>query len=375
MRPLQQLTAAIVLAWLSGVASAASLRLAVTDLSELYNLSNEPFRTQYVGDMNERRDFVLGETVINDQTGMVDSTKLEVAHPDGTRTMLVGPYADGFFSEFALNNNGEVAVTLFPDKNNIDLATREIWVYSSGGAATRVEGFIGGMGMENLSFNDAGQIAVSNTDEDRAYRYTPGAGWEDLGSLDNDGFAVPRAINNSGAVTGGTSVGASSTITPFLFLDGSGMEDIPSPFGQGRAINDDFVVTGDGGWVWFPDEMRLDFVFMDQAFGFLHPRDINDHASIIGASQGFSGGTFSSAGFYWDETEGYQILTNILEDPLEWDITDAFSINNDGWILAAGTPRFEPNGVSSWLLLHPVPEPSSLALIAGAAALLLRRRR
>lgn len=102
---------------------------------------------------------------------------------------------------------------------------------------------------------------------------------------------------------------------------------------------------------------------------------ITDHASIIRASQGFSGGTFSSAGFYWDETEGYQILTNILEDPLEWNITAALSINNDGWILASGTPRFEPNGASSWLLLRPIPEPSSLVLLAGVATLLLRRQR
>ena len=141
--------------------------------------------------------------------------------------------------------------------------------------------------------------------------------------------------------------------------------------GKGRAINDDFVVTGDGGFVWFPDEMRLDFVFMDQAFGFIRPRDINEHVSIIGTS---SDG-ISSAAFLWDETNGYQILTNILEDPLEWHIADALAINNDGWILATGTPRFEPSGPVSWLLLRPVPEPGTLALIVGAAILCLQRRR
>ena len=354
--------------------TAAALRLEVTNLTELYSLPNDPLMFAQVSGLNENGSILHRTFDFPPEAGGVGvSTELFLEHQDGSSTRFEIPYANGLFSEVRLNNRGEVATTIFPDRSNIDLATREIWVYSASGVATRIEGFIGGMGMENLSFNDAGQIAVSNTDEDRAFRYTPGTGWEDLGSLADDGFAVPRAINNSGAVTGATSVGASSTITPFLFLDGSGMEDIPAPFGQGRAVNDNFAVTGDGGWVWFPDEVRLEFIFMDQAFGFLRPKDINDHASLIGATVG----SFPGTGFFWDETEGYQILSNIVTDPM-WRITDAFAINNDNWILANGYYGFgppQPDTEFSWLLLRPIPEPSSLALLVGAATLLLRRRR
>ena len=101
-------------------------------------------------------------------------------------------------------------------------------------------------------------------------------------NLAADGVAVPLAINNAGAVTGATQVGESEAITPFLYRDATGMEDIPTPFGRGHTINDNFVVTGDGGFVWYANEMRLDYIFNDQPLGFIRPNDINEMNQITG---------------------------------------------------------------------------------------------
>lgn len=151
------------------------------------------------------------------------------------------------------------------------------------------------------------------------------------------------------------------------------MEDIPAPFGTGRDINDNFVVTGDGGWVWNANEMWMDYIFMDQALGFIRPRDINNAGAIIGVNEGFPG-----TAFYWEDEIGYQISTNILADPLSWTVTDAYAINEDGWILAAGYEGRGPPSADShyaFLLLRPVPEPGSAVLVTLASAFLLRRRR
>lgn len=368
----------LVLLFLKSAVAAAGLQLGVTNLSELFQLQSDDSHVPIMTNMNERGEFLHSTSYIPPEGATAQATEAFVEHGGGVRTRFEVPYANAIFSELRLNNRGEVAAIIHPDKSNISLTSREIWVYTASGVGAKINGFIGGMGMENLSFNDSGQIAVSNTDEDRAYRYTPGTGWENLGSLSNDGFAKPswgNSINDAGAVTGATSVGASNTITPFLARQGAVMEDIPAPFGTGRAINDNFVVTGDGGWVWHANERQIEYILNNQAFGFIRPRDINNAGAIIGVSQGLSDG----AAFYWDEENGYQIITNILEDPILWTVTDAYAINKDGWILAAGYEgRGPPTEYSryAFLLLRPVPEPS-VALLAGVSGvwLISRRRR
>lgn len=350
---------------------AAALIYSVTDLTALHGINQEPFHFGRAGDLNNGGDILLIDVDYNDQTGFPKETTVTVARTNGTTTTFPVPYANGFVAEARLNNRGEVAAIVFPDKNNIDLNTREVWTYTATGVPTKLAGMTG---VENLSFNDHGQVAVSNTEEDRAFRYTPGVGWENLGSLSNDGFAVPRGINNAGAVTGGTAVGASNTVTPFLYRDGPGMESIPAPFGLGRAINDNFVITGDGGFIYYADEARIAYMLNNQAYGFLRPRDINAMEQIIGAS---SDGT-SSAAFLWDEVNGYQILTNILDDPLSWTVTDTYAINDAGDILAVGYSGRgppQPDSTYAYLLLHPVPEPGAVAMGLVACCLLGTRRR
>ncbi len=361
---------------LPAASPAAGLQLSVTNLSEFFHLQSDASHTPIVSNMNERGEFLHATSFIPPEGGTAQATEAYIEHRDGTRTRFEVPYSNAIFSELRLNNNGEVAAIIHPDKANLSPLSRELWVYTSAGAPAKIEGFIGGLGMENLSFNDAGQVAVSNSDEDRAYRYTPGIGWEPLGSLANDGFAKPswgNSINNAGAVTGATSVGASNLVTPFLARPGQAMEDIPAPFGTGRAINDNFVVTGDGGWVWHANELRMDYIFNNQAYGFIRPRDINNLGAIIGISEGSA--SFEQIAFYWNGQDGVVPFESMLTDPT-WTINDAFAINDDGWILAYGHYGDDRlNDAYAWLLLKPVPEPGGVALLLGGSVLVFRRRR
>ncbi len=362
------LTSLPLLVVLTTGSGAAALRFSVTNLNTLFNLQPDAQHTPIISNMNNAGEFLHATSFTPLEGGTAQATEAFVEHRDGTRTRFAIPYPTGIFAEFRLNNRGEVAAILHPDKNSIET---EVWTYSATGVPTKVAF---STSLENLGFNDRGQISVSNKDEDRAFRYTPGVGWENLGSLSNDGFAVPRGINNAGAVVGGTSLGASNSTTPFLYRDGSGMENIPAPFGLGRAINDNFVITGDGGFVWYANEMRMDYIFNNQAYGFIRPNDINGMNQIIGAASGGS----SSTGFLWDDVNGYQILTNILEDPLAWSVEQAYAINEDGWILASG---YRGRGVNlpdreyAYLLLRPVPEPGMAALLLCSGIFCIQRRR
>lgn len=241
-----------------------------------------------------------------------------------------------------------------------------------GGNPAGVDGLSGGFKI--LNFNDAGQVLVSDIDGERAFRYTPAAGWQEILSPIEGGVLEPHAMNSSGAVSGAIVHGEGDSETPFIYRDASGVAEILPDFGDGRVLNDHFVVAGRGGYTWFPDTMRLVDIRGGQAVGTVYPQDINEHASIIGFA--LSSGFFGNA-FYWDEVEGYQNLSDLVTDPM-WQVSYAQSINNDGWILANGyygTGQPQPDSEFSWLLLRPIPEPGSLALLAGAATFLLRRRR
>jgi probable HAF family extracellular repeat protein len=100
--------------------------------------------------------------------------------------------------------------------------------------------------------------------------------------------------------------------------------------------------------------------------------DINDNGEIVG--------TFRTAGFLnhaFLYRNGAMVDLNTLISGSGWVLTEATSINDDGYITGYGTH----NGVQTAFLLSPVagaavPEPASLGLIGvGAAALVARRRR
>jgi probable HAF family extracellular repeat protein len=276
---------------------------------------------------------------------------------------------------FSLNGSGQVSATLFIAGNShaarytdgsgwLDLGTLpgntmsaaaginnagQVVGVSSGGTAPQLPfRYTNGVGMQGLplppgatsgsgmAINNRGQVAVdaSVSGIGRAFRYTDGSGYQDLGSLGGTATQA-NAINDAGQVVG-YSRNAAGVARPFLYTDGVGMVDLGT------------LPGGTGGTA----------------------EAINALSVLVGSAD-TSGG--SSHAFVY--RNGMMIDLNTLIGPsLGWTLTEANGINDNGLIVGRGTL----NGRQTSFLLTPVPEPSSLALVAvGAGALCTwyRRRR
>lgn len=242
--------------------------------------------------------------------------------------------------------------------------------YDSLGAATLLTGQVG---IDPRAVNASGQVAGDGPEDATAWRFTPGSGWLNLGSLNSSNYAQAKGINNTGAVVGRTTDANSNTV-PFLWTDGAGMEAITDGgtpvFGEATAVNNNGLVTGTANgraFVFDGSTMELTWITPDGTG--LKAYDINDAGVIIGATRmgGSIFGIPSDAAFYWDAENGLTGIDNLIGDAVnDWFITDATDINDDGWILATGFQRSD--GTYHQVLLRPVPEPS-VGLLAGLGVL------
>jgi probable HAF family extracellular repeat protein len=170
----------------------------------------------------------------------------------GTYTMLGAVPGDGRSFGYALNEAGEIAGTswafqlIVPKKAVLAAPGRPLQVLASPGEATAI--------------NEPGQVAGWGTGSGffGAWRYTPGAGVQDLPPLGNNANHYPSAINNHGDVVGTATHANGNGGVPFLYTDAGGMQELGDFGGNAGAagINDHGEVTGNlssGGqypWVW-----------------------------------------------------------------------------------------------------------------------------
>jgi hypothetical protein len=97
-------------------------------------------------------------------------------------------------------------------------------------------------------------------------------------------------------------------------------------------------------------------------------------AAIVGGTA-FSSPGLENVGFLWTPSEGRLLLSELITDS-SWHITDAYSINDDGWILASGYQGTDSaHAAYSYLLLRPTPEPGVAMLLGLSAVSLAMRRR
>lgn len=99
---------------------------------------------------------------------------------------------------------------------------------------------------------------------------------------------------------------------------------------------------------------------------FSYPESVNDFGVMVG---------YGSAGGFINDGSGFTNLNSLLPVGSPWNLQRGYGINDAGDIVGYGTYTVEGTTVKSAFELVPVPEPTSIGLLAlGGAALLARRR-
>jgi probable HAF family extracellular repeat protein len=212
-----------------------------------------------------------------------------------------------------------------------------------------------------IAINNSGQIAAYGDARDtqqykeHAYFYDPATRvYTDLGALaGKEGVSQPAAVNDAGAVVGGSPRPSDGFLVGFMWTRAAGMREIAPPQGIGGAIG----VTSDGkvaGWYnanpasfpvargFFvrPNASTIDIGTLggNQA----QPFGMNDRGEIVGSSLTQAG---TRHAFVWSETGGMTDLGNEFALPSRASAASA-SVVAGTVNVTSDPPPFNQNGVN-----------------------------
>jgi probable HAF family extracellular repeat protein len=265
---------------------------------------------------------------------------------------------------FGINGSGQVT----------GLAAQHAFLYTNG--VRKDLGTLGGSTSEGTAINDSGQVAgysdlPNNTQH--AFLYSGGS-MHDLGTLggtDSSAFGV----NASGQVTGRAITTGNTAYHAFLYSGGV-MSDLSAPgdtFSVGFAINASAQVTG---YNTLGDGAQHAFLYSGGVMKDLGTLGgstsaglaINDIGQVVGDA--FVPNDPHSHAFLY--SGGAMVDLNSLISPTSgWFLEQAMGINSGGQITGYGL--MAGKGGDRAFLLTPVPEPSSIILLALAGLGLFAR--
>lgn len=200
----------------------------------------------------------------------------------------------------------------------------------------------------------------------------------DLGTLGGSASHA-RGLNDGGLVVGDANLTGDAATHAFSYSGGS-LSDIGTLGGTNSGAN---AVNGAGEIVGYSD---VSGDGASHAFRYAGgsmtdlgtlggtaslARGINASGAVVGKSQ--VAGDSDEHGFLYSGGTLYDLNSLIVSAPGHWSVLDAYSINDNGQIAAFGYNWDQDywHGV----LLNPVPEPSSLSVLAVAGLAFLARKR
>ena len=256
---------------------------------------------------------------------------------------------------FGINKNGQI----------VGVSGSHAFLYSDGGPMQDLGTLPGAPEFTQYAangINDGGQVVgsyLSPNSSNQAFLYSSSGGMKAIGG----GYiTLAAAINNSGQVAGHSSNGhavlynsASDSTVDLGTLGGI------NSYAQGINNNGQVVGYADShGW---SDAFLWQSGIGMRNLGTLFPSDryskataINDKGQVVGESDGWA--------FLWSASTGMQNLSSLIDPSLEWTLTNATAINNNGQIVCNG---HDLSGHPHTFLLTPIPEPSTLVLLGIGA--------
>lgn len=240
-----------------------------------------------------------------------------------------------------------------------------------------------------------------------AFRWTEQTGMQALGHLATDPdrkSSNARAVNADGSVIVGNSATNDFGHEAFRWTESGGMVGLGDlPGGAHRSAA--WGVSSDGRWIvgsgesedpfeglarqavrWHPDGRLepLGFLPVNSGNGNSLATAISDDGRIVvGMSFGDQGDGVSRRGDHatiWLPGEGIRTMESVLLDygidvaAQGWQLERANGISGDGRTIV-GTGVIRGLGTQGWVVTLPIPAPTSLAPLALAGGLALRRRR
>jgi probable HAF family extracellular repeat protein len=226
-----------------------------------------------------------------------------------------------------------------------------------------------------FAINDAGQVTGwSDAQPDtRAFLWSAGGGMQNLGVVDGGSQSRAYAINNDGIVAGwGRTAAGDRGFTG----DAGGLQGVGTAGADAASRTRAFGISSNG---WVTGDAS-DPAFGSEAFLWSSGTGVMALGKLAGSTASFGAGvnadgvavgwTESAAGdvaFLWSSGGGMQSLDGLLQDSGGWQIQRARSINDAGYIVGNA---LSADGQLRAVMLVPVPEPASWAML-GAGALLV----